>query len=93
MQVVKICPFLWRVPVPEIEPFFMAENVNILYISTDFGHKNSGRHRIIILDGWKTEIAIIIVTDISNHGPRNSPLLCEASNFAIERKKETKKVI
>ena len=53
----------------EIDPFFMAENENIAYISTDFGHKNSGRNWIIILEGRKTEIFDIIVTDFGNHRP------------------------
>ena len=49
----------------------MAENENIGYISTDIRHKNIDGNRNIILEGRKTEIANIIVTDIETMGPRN----------------------
>ena len=45
----------------------MPENGNIAYISTDFGHKDNNGNESIILKGRKTEIVIIIVTDIGNH--------------------------
>ena len=48
-------------------PTFMAENGNIAYILTDFGHKNSDGNENIILEGRKTKIVNIIVTDIGNH--------------------------
>ena len=45
----------------------MAENGNVAYISTDFEHKNSDENGIIILEGRKTKIVNIIVTDIGNN--------------------------
>ena len=42
----------------------MAENENIAYNSTNFGHKNSDRKPNIILDGWKTDIVKVIATGI-----------------------------
>ena len=44
---------------------------NIAYISTYFGHKNSDGNGNINLEGQKTEIVNITVTDIIS--PRNSP--------------------
>ena len=42
----------------------MSENGNVVYISTDFGHKNTDGDRNILLEGQKTEIAnIILQTD------------------------------
>ena len=51
----------------EIDPFFMAKNGDIAYISTDFGHKNSDENRYIILEGRETEIVNIIVTGFRNY--------------------------
>ena len=53
----------------DIDPFFMAENGNIAYISTDFGYKNSGENEIIILRDRQTEIVNTIVKDIGNYRP------------------------
>ena len=44
----------------------MGENGNIVFISTDFGHKNSNGDGNITLDDRKTDIVNIIATDIGN---------------------------
>ena len=43
----------------------MAENGDIAYISTDFGHKNSERNGKIIFEGQKTDIVNIIAREHS----------------------------
>ena len=39
-------------------PIFMAENENVTYISTDFGHKNSDGNEDIILRVEKRKLSI-----------------------------------
>ena len=45
----------------------MADNENVAYISTDFGHKNSARNENMILEGRKTKNVNTIATDFENH--------------------------
>ena len=45
----------------------MAENGNIAFISTDFGHENSDGNGNDILEGQKTDVVNMIVRDIGNH--------------------------
>ena len=45
----------------------MAETGYIVYLSTEFGHKNSDVNGHIILEGRQTEIVNIIIMDIGNH--------------------------
>ena len=45
----------------------MADNGKIVYISADFGHKKRDGNGYINLEGRKTEILNIIITDIGNH--------------------------
>ena len=52
-------------------PIFMADNGKIVYISVDFGPNKSDAYVNINLEGQKTEIVNITVTDIIS--PRNSP--------------------
>ena len=54
-------------------PIFTAENVNVAYISTNFGYKNSDGNGHIILEGLKTEIFNIIATDIGYHRSLEPP--------------------
>ena len=51
---------------------FLSETGNIVYISTDFGHRNSDRNGYITLDRRRTDIVNIIASGII--GPRNPPL-------------------
>ena len=46
----------------------MAGNGKRVYISANFGHKESDGNENINLEGQETEIFSIIVTDIGNHG-------------------------
>ena len=48
-------------------PIFLAENGNIVYISTDFGHRSSDGNGNIILEGRKIEIGNVIAMNIGNH--------------------------
>ena len=55
--------------------FFKAENGNIVYIPTDYGHKNSGGDGIIKLEGRETDIVNIFVTKIGENICSRNPLI------------------
>ena len=48
-------------------PIFVAENENIVHISADLDTKIVNETKISFAEGRKTEIIIIIVTDIGNY--------------------------
>ena len=48
-------------------PIFVAENGNVVHISADSDTKIVNEMEISSLEGRKTEIDNIIVTDIGNH--------------------------
>ena len=48
-------------------PAFMTKIGNIVYISTDFGHKKSDGNGNVMVEGQKTKIFNIIITDIGNY--------------------------
>ena len=48
-------------------PIFVAENVNVVHISADSDTKIVNETEISFLEGWKTEIVKLIVTDIGNY--------------------------
>ena len=48
-------------------PIFVAENGNLVHISADSDTKIVNETEISFLEGRKTEIVNIIVTDIGNH--------------------------
>ena len=48
-------------------PIFVAENGNVVHVSADSDTKIVNETEISFLEGRKTEIANIIVTDIGNY--------------------------
>ena len=65
-------PMLWKA---EIDPLFIAENENIGYISTDFGHKTVGETELSFKWVGKRKLLIQLSrTLLEIIGPRNPPL-------------------